>query len=125
MSQENVGVGDVEAARSRDAQFLGERRVLGEFQDSPRQSPQDLALDAGVLVEHLLKVLGCQYEEPERRLRRGGGRSGGRLEQRDLAEEVAGTQRGDAPAFPRNIDFALNQNKNSWPISPSLQRTLP
>src|SRR5918994_2893689 len=62
-------------ARNRPkAVVLGERRVPRQLQDAPRERPQDLSLDARVLLEHLAEVLGREHEEPQRRL---GGDGGG------------------------------------------------
>src|SRR5918994_981051 len=84
-----------------------ERRIPREFQDPPCERPQDLALNARVLVEHLPEVLGRQYEEPQRRLRRDGGGAGRRLEQRDLPDEVARAKRRHTPALRCDLDAAL------------------
>ena len=47
----------------QSARPLGERRVAGELQNSSRERPQDLALNARVLLEHLLKSLGVSTKK--------------------------------------------------------------
>src|SRR6266536_3254042 len=90
---------------SRQQEELGQCRIAGDLDESACDGLQDLEFHAGVVADHLPEVPPREHKEAEWRLRGDRRHPPGLLEQRDLAEELAGCARRHPLAVLCDLDF--------------------
>src|SRR6266496_1775471 len=96
---------------SRQQTELGQRRIAGDLDESTCEGLQDLELHAGVVADQLPEVPPREHKEAEWRLRGDRRHPPGLLEQRDLAEELAGCARRQPLAVPCDLGLAVDDHE--------------